>query len=269
MHERDIFLEALEQHSPDERDSFLDRTCAGDAQLRSRVEVLLTAHEEANSLLDHPVLGGAPTEVLAGRTDRSKLPPFEYDEIVLDFLEPSDQPDALGRLGQYDVREVVGHGGMGIVFKAYDTKLGRVVAVKVLAATLAVNATARKRFLREARAAAAVSHDHVVTVYAVEENEPRTDSPHATRGGPPYLVMEFIDGQSLERKIDREGHLELKEILHWPAGGGGTGSGPPTGAYSSRYQAVEYPAAKQRGAGEDHGFRTGPHRRRRGHHTHR
>ena len=83
----------------------------------------------------------------------------------------------------------------------------------MLAPTLAANATARKRFLREARAAAAISHDHVVTVYAVEENEPAPDSPHAVRGGPPYLVMEFVDGQSLEQKIDRVGHLELKEIL--------------------------------------------------------
>jgi hypothetical protein len=102
---------------------------------------------------------------------------------------------------------------MGIVFKAYDTKLSRVVAVKVLAPELAANATARKRFLREARAAAAVSHDHVVTIHAVEENEPPKGSRPATRGGLPYLVMEFIDGESLEQKIDREGHLELKEIL--------------------------------------------------------
>ena len=213
MHERDIFLEALEQHSLDERDSFLDRTCAGDAQLRSRVELLLKSHEEADNLLDHPALGDAPTEVGAESTDRSKPQPSEHDAVTFDFLEPSDQPDSLGRLGQYDVREVVGHGGMGIVFKAHDTKLSRVVAVKVLSPTPAANAAARKRFLREARAAAAVSHDHVVTVYAVEENEPSQDSPRAGRGGPPYLVMEFVDGQSLEQKIDRAGHLELKEIL--------------------------------------------------------
>ena len=213
MHQRDIFLEALEQHSPDERSAFLDRVCADDARLRDRLELLLKSHEEADSLLDHPAIGDAPTEVISGNTDRSKPQPSEHDAMAFDFLEPSDQPDSLGRLGQYDVREVVGHGGMGIVFKAHDTKLSRVVAVKVLAPELATNAAARKRFLREARAAAAISHDHVVTVYAVEENEPPQDSPRAVRGGPPYLVMEFVDGQSLEQKIDRVGHLELKEIL--------------------------------------------------------
>jgi serine/threonine protein kinase/tetratricopeptide (TPR) repeat protein len=208
VNERDIFLEALEKGSPDERRSFLDRTCGDDAQLRTRLELLLKSHEEADSLLDHPVLGDGPTEAITGLTDRSRREPSEDDTIVLDFLEPSDQPESLGRLGQYDMREVVGRGGMGIVLKAHDTKLSRVVAVKVLAPELAANATARKRFLREARAAAAVSHDHVVTIYAVEENEPP-----GTRGGPPYLVMELIDGQSLEQKIDRDGHLELKEIL--------------------------------------------------------
>ena len=114
MNERDIFLEALEQRSPDERRSFLDRTCADDAQLRSRVELLLKSHEEADSLLDHPVLGDAPTEVTSGeyRSIEIRNRP-NTTRWTFDFLEPSDQPDSLGRLGQYDVREVVGHGGMG------------------------------------------------------------------------------------------------------------------------------------------------------------
>lgn len=213
MHERNIFLEALEQPSLEERNAFLDRTCGGDALLRSRIELLLKSHEDSDSLLDHPVLGDAPTEVGAGSTDRSKPQSSEDGAVTFDFLEPSDQPDSLGGLGQYDVREVVGHGGMGIVFKAYDTRLSRVVAVKVLSPAPAANAAARKRFLREARAAAAVSHDHVVTVYAVEENEPPYSSPRGGRDGSPYLVMEFIDGQSLEQKLERVGHLALKEIL--------------------------------------------------------
>ena len=213
MREREIFLEALEQGSPDERRSFLDRACGDDTQLRSRLELLLKSHEEADSLLDHPVLGDGPTDVMTGSTDGSEPQPSEDDTIVLDFLEPSEQPDSLGRLGQYEIREVVGRGGMGIVFKAHDTKLSRVVAVKVLAPELAANATARKRFLREARAAAAVSHDHVVTIYAVEENEPSKDSRPGTRGAPPFLVMEFIDGLSLQDKIERVGTLQIREIL--------------------------------------------------------
>jgi eukaryotic-like serine/threonine-protein kinase len=89
----------------------------------------------------------------------------------LDFLQPTDQPDSLGRLGTYEVLDVVGRGGMGLVLKAYDPSLRRIVAIKVMAAHLASSPVARKRFVREARAAAAVSHDHVVAIYAVEENQ--------------------------------------------------------------------------------------------------
>ena len=213
MNERDIFLDALEKESVDERRSFLDETCGGDARLRGRLELLLKSHEEADSLLDHPVLGDGPTETLTGPTDQAGPEPLEEDTPNLDFLESSDLPDSLGRLGQYEILEVVGCGGMGIVLKAHDTKLSRVVAVKVLAPELAANVTARKRFLREARTAASVSHDHVVTIYAVEENVLAKGTQPAPGGGLPYLVMEFIDGPSLEQKMNRKGHLELKEIL--------------------------------------------------------
>ncbi len=119
----------------------------------------------------------------------------------LDFLAPSDNPASLGRLGQYEIIELIGRGGMGIVLKGRDNKLERVVAVKVLAPELATNSNARRRFLREAKAAASINHDHLVTVHAVESGEL------------PYLVMEYIDGCSLQEKVDREGMLETKEIL--------------------------------------------------------
>jgi hypothetical protein len=91
---------------------------------------------------------------------------------------------------------------MGIVLEGRDPRLQRVVAIKVLAPQLAVTAIARQRFLREARAAAAVRDEHVVTIYAVEEAD-----------GLPYLVMELIAGLSLQERIDRNGPLELKEIM--------------------------------------------------------
>src|SRR5688500_7224451 len=91
---------------------------------------------------------------------------------------------------------------MGVVLRAFDEKLHRVVAIKVLAAALATSATARKRFTREARAAAAVSHDHIVTIHAVEEAGPL-----------PYLVMQYVAGLSLQQRLDRDGPLELDEIL--------------------------------------------------------
>ena len=212
MHERDILLAALEKYSPEERAAYLAEVCGEDDQLKTRVKALLRSAEVKDSFLEHPALS-QQTEVFNGETDHVNAVVPVSDQVRLDFLAASDDPRDLGKLGPYRVLEAIGHGGMGIVLRAHDTKLNRVVAIKVLAPELAANATARKRFLREAQAAAAVSHDHVVTIYAVEENEPSTDLPRARRGSLPYLVMEFIDGQSLQQKIDQDGHLELKEIL--------------------------------------------------------
>jgi len=123
-------------------------------------------------------------------------------EPSLDFLAPSDAPDHLGRLGSYEITEIIGQGGMGIVLKGHDTRLNRCVAIKVLSPALAANPVARNRFMREAQAAAAISHDHVVTIHAVDE-----------ASNLPFLTMEFIDGVSLDERIKRSGPLQLKEIL--------------------------------------------------------
>jgi serine/threonine protein kinase len=116
------------------------------------------------------------------------------------FLTPSDRPDLLGTLGDYEVQEVIGQGGMGVVLKAFEPALHRHVAIKVLSPALAGSALARLRFTREAKAAAAVSHDHVVVVHGVHEAD-----------GLPYLVMEYIAGESLQDRIDRSGPLELTD----------------------------------------------------------
>jgi uncharacterized protein (TIGR03067 family) len=119
-----------------------------------------------------------------------------------DFLDPPAKPGQLGKLAHYEILEVIGRGGMSVVFKGFDQSLQRFVAVKVMAPELAVSANAKQRFAREAQAAAAVSHDHVVTIHAVNEFK-----------GLPYLVMQYIHGESLQQKLDRTGPLELKEIL--------------------------------------------------------
>jgi serine/threonine protein kinase/mono/diheme cytochrome c family protein len=120
----------------------------------------------------------------------------------IDFLDPSEEPGQLGRLGPYQVLEVIGRGGMGVVFRAFDPKLERFVAIKVMAPQLAAQESARKRFLREARAAAQVAHEHVVTIHAVEESR-----------GLPYIVMQYVAGGSLEERLAREGPLPLPELL--------------------------------------------------------
>ena len=135
------------------------------------------------------------------------LRPSEEDSLSapgprLDFLAPSDDPEKLGRLGPYQIEEVIGHGGMGIVLKGYEPLLGRHVAVKVLAPHLATSGAARQRFAREARAAAAVVHEHVVAIHAVDSAE-----------GVPYLVMPLVPGVSLDRRIKDTGPMEVAEIL--------------------------------------------------------
>src|SRR3954468_29297 len=124
------------------------------------------------------------------------------DAPRLDFLEPSTTPGHLGRLGPYEILGLIGRGGMGVVLEAFDPALHRRVAIKVLAPELAASGSARLRFTREARAAASVVHDHVVTIHAVSEFR-----------GLPYLVMALVKGQSLQDRIDRAGPLETAAIL--------------------------------------------------------
>lgn len=121
---------------------------------------------------------------------------------VLTFLAPPRETGHLGELGQYSIHEVIGQGGMGIVLKGYDNVLTRFVALKVLATPLVSQGVHRQRFLREARAAAAVVHEHVVTIHAVEEG-----------GDFPYIVMQYVKGCSLQERVKRNGPLELREIL--------------------------------------------------------
>jgi serine/threonine protein kinase len=199
-----LFVQAVKISSLERRMTFLDEACAGDPTLRAEVDQLLKAHEEAGNFLETPLLGEQPTldpegEIGDGPPGASSP---DCGEVALYFLEPCDVPGRLGKIGPYEVIEVVGFGGMGVVLRANDPKLNRTVAVKVMAPPFVANPTARKRFLREAQAIAAVTHPHVIAIHAVEQTEKT-----------PYLVMEFIDGLSLEEKIDRCGHLEVKEIL--------------------------------------------------------
>jgi eukaryotic-like serine/threonine-protein kinase len=121
----------------------------------------------------------------------------------LDFLVPPRDPAHLGRIGNYDVLEILGQGGNGVVFKALDAALNRVVAIKTLAPWLASSESARLRFAREARAAAAIVHEHIVAIHAVA----------TTPDGLPYFVMSFIAGKTLQERIEADGALGAREIL--------------------------------------------------------
>jgi len=220
-----LFFAALDKNTAAERAAFLESACAGDADLRRQVEKLLDAHLKLGDFLQKPVVeqwiaapeSPAAAELRDPSADgesritsrhqrraaslREAEKPDNDEKGDLDFLEPSTRRESLGRLGHYEVLEALGKGGYGIVYRAFDDALQRVVAIKVLAPQMAATSPARKRFLREARASAQIRHENVVQVYAVEEKPL------------PYLVMEFIPGETLQQRLDRTGPLEVPEML--------------------------------------------------------
>ncbi len=208
---KELFLAVLEMPAV-ERAAYLDTACAGDTALRQQIEAMLQSHENSGELLAR-----SPAELLHGdATDAdatgaftppadpsaTQFNPTQHESDELSFLAPSAKPGQLGRLGPYEVQKRLGKGGFGVVLKAFDERLHRVVAIKVLSPAYAAIGTARKRFIREAQAAAAVKNEHVVGIHDVDAN-----------ANPPYLVMEYIEGVSLQDKIDKDGTIGVKELL--------------------------------------------------------
>ena len=119
-----------------------------------------------------------------------------------DFLKPPSHPEMLGRMDGFEIEQMIGQGGMGVVYKSFDTELNRPVAIKVLADHLASNGVARQRFAREARAAAAVMHPNVVPIHSVNSNAQR-----------PYIVMTLVSGRSLQAHVSKHGPFSVKDII--------------------------------------------------------
>ena len=125
-------------------------------------------------------------------------PPQDYA-----FLAPPQGPNELGRLGTYLIRKILGTGAMGIVFEAEDSQLKRPAALKVMKPSLAAYPEFHRRFLREAQLAAAIEHEHVVTIYQVGEDR-----------GVPFLAMKLLQGETLEDRLQRgRGRLPMAEVL--------------------------------------------------------
>jgi len=178
----EVFHDALE-YSAEERGTFLDGACADDAALRAEVESLLASHAEADDFIETPafetgaeLLHGASGEEIAARGEA-----------------------LVGRqLGPYRIEGQLGYGGMGVVYLAEDTRLDRRVAVKALAHHLGRDERSRERLRREAKAAAALSHPGIATVFALEEIDDDL-----------YIVYEYAEGPTLreellERSLDRD-----------------------------------------------------------------
>jgi eukaryotic-like serine/threonine-protein kinase len=120
----------------------------------------------------------------------------------LSFLSAPQGPDELGRLGHYRILEELGRGGMGLVLLAEDAKLRRPAALKVMLPRHAADAVAKERFLREARVAAQVKHDHIVTIYQVDEER-----------AVPFIAMEFLQGMSLDAFLKAKGTPGISHVL--------------------------------------------------------
>jgi Tol biopolymer transport system component/predicted Ser/Thr protein kinase len=175
----ELFHSALER-APAQRAAFLDQACAGDEELRKEVESLITSHEETGSFID--------------------VPAFEASAQLLAEEKPDLNPGQ--RIGHYKILSLLGAGGMGEVYLAQDTKLGREIALKLLPARFTTDGNRLRRFEQEARVASALNHPNICMIHEVGETE---DDRH-------YIAMEYVDGVPLRQRMT-EARLKLSEVL--------------------------------------------------------
>jgi len=173
----EIFHAAAELTDRAAREAYLADVCLGDRSLRAEVEALLAGHDEAGSLGERPLAAERSANHLSSGT----------------------------RLGPHEIVRLVGAGGMGEVYEARDTRLDRVVAVKVLPAEFGNDPERRTRFVREAKTIAKLNHPHICTLYDVGRDAD-TD----------YLVMELLEGETLADRLN-EGPLPIDEALRYGA----------------------------------------------------
>lgn len=164
---KELFDAALDRE-PGQRDSFLSDACGDDLSLRNEVEALIQSYQRAGNFIDSPAFEVA-AEIIAGRTPAL----------------------AAGQhLGPYEIVASVGAGGMGEVYRARDTRLGRDVALKVIHAAFSADADRQRRFEQEARAAGLLNHPNILAIYDVGEHN-----------GSPYFVSELLEGETLRDRL--------------------------------------------------------------------
>ncbi len=191
LHQADTLMAAM-KHAGQAR---VDRSPEEQVRLErlmSSLSGLHAGHVEATLLTPAP----GPGEVLVNESD-------EVTRELSAAWRPAEEADEIGRIGNYRILKVLGAGGMGGVFLAEDLQLHRRVALKLMRPRVASTPGAAERFLREARAAAALRHDHVITIYQVGEE-----------AGVPFLAMEYLEGETLDDRLRRESPLPVLDVLH-------------------------------------------------------
>ncbi|MGH9847174.1 MAG: protein kinase domain-containing protein, partial [Blastocatellia bacterium] len=175
---KQLFNEALALDTK-ARATFLTAACAGDEELRHQVEAMLAADSQSHDLLDRPAYAAVP-ELFSVPDNQSKLP---TEPPLAESL-----PER--RIGIYQLRHELGRGGMGEVYLAYDARLGRNVALKLLPARFTADAERLRRFQREARTASALNHPNILTIFDIGQED-----------GLHYIATEFVEGQTLRSLI--------------------------------------------------------------------
>ena len=182
---REVFEQALALPAG-ERSSYVAAACGSNRALCAEIERMLESHGRAAGFLSTPV-------------------------VVLD--EPSAVRSLEGqRIGPYHLSSRIGAGGMGVVYKARDTRLDRTVAIKVLPADTADDAQARERFDREGRAIAALNHPHICALYDIGESAVSSQQAALGSNVVRFLVMEYLEGETLSDRLTR-GALPLAHAL--------------------------------------------------------